>query len=199
MRARSSEAWCPRPTRSSTSRSSSVVGVGGNHRLGAMEYAFENAELTATRNFWPSVFTRAVVEGLETETPTDQDGYVCLDELYVTTSTTGCMRSRRTRRPASGRGASKVSCTSLVGGVLGQNAGGPPGRGCSSLDQLLAGSWLPGRCTPVWRLPGSLLSRRVGACAGADFGAPPRSTIAERSQPHRPPHWIPIRSRPAYW
>jgi len=50
---------------------------------GAMEYAFENAELTATSELRPSVFTRAVVEGLETgDADRDQDGYVGLDELY---------------------------------------------------------------------------------------------------------------------
>jgi outer membrane biosynthesis protein TonB len=50
---------------------------------GAMEFAFENAELTATSELRPSVFTRAVVEGLETgDADRDQDGYVDLDELY---------------------------------------------------------------------------------------------------------------------
>jgi hypothetical protein len=50
---------------------------------GAMEFAFENAELTASSELRPSVFTRAVVEGLETgDADRDQDGYVDLDELY---------------------------------------------------------------------------------------------------------------------
>jgi Caspase domain len=50
---------------------------------GAMEYAFENAELTATSELRPSVFTRAVVEGLESgDADRDQDGFVGLDELY---------------------------------------------------------------------------------------------------------------------
>jgi caspase domain-containing protein len=50
---------------------------------GAMEYAFENAELTASSELRPSVFTRAVVEGLETgDADRDQDGFVGLDELY---------------------------------------------------------------------------------------------------------------------
>jgi hypothetical protein len=50
---------------------------------GAMEFAFENAELTASSELRPSVFTRAVVEGLETgDADHDQDGMVDLDELY---------------------------------------------------------------------------------------------------------------------
>jgi Caspase domain len=50
---------------------------------GAMEYAFENAELTASSELRPSVFTRAVVEGLESgDADRDQDGFVGLDELY---------------------------------------------------------------------------------------------------------------------
>jgi Caspase domain len=50
---------------------------------GAMEYAFEDAELTATSELRPSVFTRVVVEGLESgDADRDQDGFVGLDELY---------------------------------------------------------------------------------------------------------------------
>jgi Caspase domain len=49
----------------------------------AMEYAFEAGELTETLDMGPSVFTRALVEGLETgEADRDQDGLVGLDELY---------------------------------------------------------------------------------------------------------------------
>jgi hypothetical protein len=49
----------------------------------AMEYAFEAGELTETHDMGPSVFTRALVEGLETgEADLDQDGLVGLDELY---------------------------------------------------------------------------------------------------------------------
>jgi Caspase domain len=49
----------------------------------AMEYAFEAGELTATREAPPSVFTSALVEGLETgDADRDQDGLVGLDELY---------------------------------------------------------------------------------------------------------------------
>jgi hypothetical protein len=49
----------------------------------AMEYAFEAGELTETRPIGPSVFTSALVEGLETgEADQDQDGQVGLDELY---------------------------------------------------------------------------------------------------------------------
>ena len=49
----------------------------------AMEYAFEGDELADTREQAPSVFTSALVEGLETgEADRDQDGLVALDELY---------------------------------------------------------------------------------------------------------------------
>ena len=49
----------------------------------AMEYAFEAGELADTREVPPSVFTSALVEGLETgEADRDQDGLVGLDELY---------------------------------------------------------------------------------------------------------------------
>ena len=50
---------------------------------GAMEYAFEDAELTDSSELRPSVFTRALVEGLETgDADRDQDGEIGLDELY---------------------------------------------------------------------------------------------------------------------
>ncbi|WP_371783616.1 caspase family protein [Streptosporangium subroseum] len=49
----------------------------------AMEYAFDGLELADTYEFSPSVFTSAVVEGLETgDADRDQDGYVAIDELY---------------------------------------------------------------------------------------------------------------------
>jgi hypothetical protein len=49
----------------------------------AMEYAFEGDELADAREQAPSVFTSALVEGLETgEADRDQDGMVALDELY---------------------------------------------------------------------------------------------------------------------
>jgi hypothetical protein len=49
----------------------------------AMEYAFEGDELADSQARKPSVFTSALVEGLETgEADRDQDGYVGLDELY---------------------------------------------------------------------------------------------------------------------
>jgi hypothetical protein len=49
----------------------------------AMEYAFEGDELTDTRALAPSVFTSALVEGLESgDADRDQDGLVALDELY---------------------------------------------------------------------------------------------------------------------
>jgi uncharacterized RDD family membrane protein YckC len=49
----------------------------------AMEYAFEGDELADSRELAPSVFTSALVEGLETgEADRDQDGLVALDELY---------------------------------------------------------------------------------------------------------------------
>jgi Caspase domain len=49
----------------------------------AMQYAFEAGELADTRELSPSVFTSALVEGLETgEADRNQDGMVGLDELY---------------------------------------------------------------------------------------------------------------------
>ncbi len=49
----------------------------------AMEYAFEAGELTAAEQAPPSVFTSALVQGLETgEADRDQDGLIGLDELY---------------------------------------------------------------------------------------------------------------------
>ena len=49
----------------------------------AVEYAFEDQQLTETRDGGPSVFTTALVEGLDTgDADRDQDGYVGLDELY---------------------------------------------------------------------------------------------------------------------
>ena len=49
----------------------------------AMEYAFEGGELADAHELSPSVFTSALVEGLETgEADRDQDGLVGLDELY---------------------------------------------------------------------------------------------------------------------
>jgi hypothetical protein len=49
----------------------------------AMEYAFEGDELADTHELKPSVFTSALVEGLETgEADRDEDGNVGLDELY---------------------------------------------------------------------------------------------------------------------
>lgn len=49
----------------------------------AMEYAFEGAELTDTADASPSVFTSALVRGLESgDADRDQDGIITLDELY---------------------------------------------------------------------------------------------------------------------
>ncbi len=49
----------------------------------AMEYAFEGPDLADTRDEGPSVFTRALVDGLDTgDADRDQDGYIGLDELY---------------------------------------------------------------------------------------------------------------------
>jgi hypothetical protein len=49
----------------------------------AMEYAFEGDELADAQELAPSVFTSALVEGLETgEADRDQDGMIALDELY---------------------------------------------------------------------------------------------------------------------
>ena len=49
----------------------------------AMQYAYEGGELAVTGELGPSVFTSALVSGLETgEADRDQDGQVALDELY---------------------------------------------------------------------------------------------------------------------
>ena len=49
----------------------------------AMEYAFEAGELTDALDVPPSVFTSALVQGLQTgDADRDQDGLVGLDELY---------------------------------------------------------------------------------------------------------------------
>ncbi|MFI6099444.1 caspase family protein [Lentzea sp. NPDC051213] len=49
----------------------------------AMEYAFEGAAVADASESEPSVFTSALVEGLESgEADRDQDGHVGLDELY---------------------------------------------------------------------------------------------------------------------
>ncbi|WP_433510861.1 caspase, EACC1-associated type [Nonomuraea sp. CA-143628] len=49
----------------------------------AMEYAFDGTELADTQELSPSVFTSALVEGLESgEADRDSDGYVAIDELY---------------------------------------------------------------------------------------------------------------------
>ncbi|MFC4015030.1 caspase domain-containing protein [Nonomuraea purpurea] len=49
----------------------------------ALEYAFDGPDLADTRDTSPSVFTSALVEGLETgEADRDQDGYVGIHELY---------------------------------------------------------------------------------------------------------------------
>jgi hypothetical protein len=78
--------------RGMTARAGTGVGVesqfGGRGRAvitasSAMEYAFEGDELADARELAPSVFTSALVEGLETgEADRDQDGLVALDELY---------------------------------------------------------------------------------------------------------------------
>jgi hypothetical protein len=49
----------------------------------AMEYAFEGDRLADAHELSPSVFTGALVEGLETgDADRDQDGQISLDELY---------------------------------------------------------------------------------------------------------------------
>ena len=78
--------------RGMTARAGSGVGIeeqfGGRGRAvitasSAMEYAFEGDQLADTTELSPSVFTSALVEGLETgEADRDQDGLVGLDELY---------------------------------------------------------------------------------------------------------------------
>jgi ABC-type amino acid transport substrate-binding protein len=78
--------------RGMTARAGTDMGIeehfGGHGRAvitasSAMEYAFEGNQLADTQEQQPSVFTSALVEGLETgEADRDQDGLVALDELY---------------------------------------------------------------------------------------------------------------------
>ena len=78
--------------RGMTARAGTEMGIesqfGGRGRAvitasSAMEYAFEGDQLADTRELAPSVFTSALVEGLETgDADRDQDGLVALDELY---------------------------------------------------------------------------------------------------------------------
>jgi Caspase domain len=78
--------------RGMTARAGTEVGIeaqlGGRGRAvitasSAMEYAFEGEELADVGEPAPSVFTSALVKGLETgEADRDQDGLVALDELY---------------------------------------------------------------------------------------------------------------------
>jgi hypothetical protein len=78
--------------RGMAARAGAAVGIeerfGGRGRAvitasSAIEYAFEGDELADVQERRPSVFTSALVEGLETgEADRDQDGHVALDELY---------------------------------------------------------------------------------------------------------------------
>lgn len=78
--------------RSLVARAGEAVGIeqqfGGRGRAvitasNAMEYAFEEVGQDDSQELRPSVFTSALVEGLETgEADHDQDGMVGLDELY---------------------------------------------------------------------------------------------------------------------
>ena len=78
--------------RGMTARAGAEIGIesqfGGRGRAvitasSSMEYAFEGDQLADTRELAPSVFTSALVQGLETgEADRDQDGQVALDELY---------------------------------------------------------------------------------------------------------------------
>jgi hypothetical protein len=78
--------------RGMTARAGSGVGIeaqfGGRGRAvitasSAMEYAFEGDQLTDASEARPSVFTSALVAGLETgDADRDQDGLIGLDELY---------------------------------------------------------------------------------------------------------------------
>ncbi len=78
----------------------------------AMEYAFEGQELADAPVGEPSVFTRALVEGLDTgDADRDQDGFVGLDELYDYVYER-VRRDTPTRRPGSGRSISRATCTS---------------------------------------------------------------------------------------
>ena len=78
--------------RGMTARAGAEMGIeaqfGGRGRAvitasSSMEYAFEGDQLADTCELAPSVFTSALVQGLETgDADRDQDGQVALDELY---------------------------------------------------------------------------------------------------------------------
>ncbi len=78
--------------RGMAARAGSAVGIEGRFEgrgravitaSSAMEYAFEGDALADAQDSKPSVFTSALVEGLETgEADRDQDGHVALDELH---------------------------------------------------------------------------------------------------------------------
>jgi hypothetical protein len=78
--------------RGMTARAGQEMGIesqfGGRGRAvltasSSMEYAFEGDQLADAREVAPSVFTSALVTGLETgDADRDQDGQVALDELY---------------------------------------------------------------------------------------------------------------------
>ena len=160
---------------------------------GAMEYAFEDAELTATSELRPSVFTRAVVEGLESgDADRDQDGFVGLDELYdyiydrvheVTPNQTpgkwtfGIQGELHIAR----RRGSATRPAALPEGLQ------------QALDQPLGGI----RLGAVHELERLLSARHAGLALAARrpwsaFG----TTTAERWRRRRPLHWIPSRPCP---
>src|SRR5262249_11598066 len=117
-----------------TARAGEGVGIGAQFggrgqavitASSAMEYAFEGDQLTDTRELAPSVFTSALVNGLETgDADRDQDGLVALDELYdYVYDRYG--PPRLTRRLVSGPSACKGNWSSRA--VPGRS---PPPRRC---------------------------------------------------------------------
>jgi uncharacterized caspase-like protein len=107
--------------RGMTARAGTEVGIeaqlGGRGRAvitasSAMEYAFEGEQLADVGEPEPSVFTSALVNGLETGRPTATRTAWSPWTSSTTTSTTRCGRPRPTRPPASGCSACRARWSS---------------------------------------------------------------------------------------
>jgi hypothetical protein len=106
---------------------------------GALEYAFEGNQLAEDRNPEPSMFTSAMVRGLLTgEADRNQDGGSAWTSS-TSTSTTPSVKSLRTRRPASGPSAWRVTSTWLDAGAQSPRRHHSRGNSSSPSRALLAG------------------------------------------------------------
>ena len=156
----------------------------------AMEYAFEGGELADARELPPSVFTSALVQGLETgEADRDQDGLVGLDELYDyiydkvraatpnqtpgkwTFGVQGELDIARRSRPVTTPSPLPPELQAGDGKPAGRGPGrGGPGAGGGCCAAVMRGwRWPPGW---PWNSSPSDDSRTVAAAAAAALGAP---------------------------